>query len=155
MLKITKNMLFKKDREKELRERIDYLIEYIRQVGELTDICTYKFTKEICKGCQCGKNLKKSQEQAKYFTVESLKQTMDKLDKEKEERESFEQENYKLFESKDHQAKIHNEILGDLANKIYFTTSNIIKDKSFSEHLAKSIIKAICKGEIKNLKIIY
>ena len=60
MQKIIKNILFKKDKEKELREYIYYLIEYIRQVGELTDICTYKFTKEICKGCQCRKNLKES-----------------------------------------------------------------------------------------------
>ena len=55
-----KNMLFKKDKEKELIEYIHYLIEYIRQVGELTDICTHKFTEEICKGCQCGKNLKEN-----------------------------------------------------------------------------------------------
>jgi hypothetical protein len=47
-----------------------------------------------------------------------------------------------LAKSRDNQVKIHNEILQDL-------------EKFVDTEKAKELIKAIAKGEIKNLKIIY
>ena len=51
--------------------------------------------------------------------------------------------------SEDHQAKIHNEILEDLK---YVGISD---DETVGYDLAKEIVKAIAKGQIRNLKINY
>jgi hypothetical protein len=64
-----------------------------------------------------------------------IKQEYERLEREKQEIE-------KLTKDKDHQAKIHNEILQDL-------------EKFVGTEKAKEIIKAIAKSEIKNLKITY
>lgn len=36
-----------------LKARIKDLIEYIKELGEIGDVCTYNTTKEICEGCRC------------------------------------------------------------------------------------------------------
>lgn len=64
-----------------------------------------------------------------------IKQEYERLEREKQEAE-------KLTKNKEHQAKIHNEILQDL-------------EKFVGTEKAKEIIKAIAKSEIKNLKITY
>jgi hypothetical protein len=56
----------------------------------------------------------------------------------------------RLAKNKEHQAKIHNEILEDILRFLPF--SNQYED---FEERAKKIVKFIAKGEIRNLKIIY
>ena len=51
--------------------------------------------------------------------------------------------------------RIRNQILKNLTNEIYRCTIYLIEDKSYSEGIAKNILKAIAKNEIKNLKINY
>jgi hypothetical protein len=51
--------------------------------------------------------------------------------------------------------RIRNQILKNLTNEIYSCTIYLIEDKSYSEGIAKNILKAISKNEIKNLKINY
>lgn len=65
-----------------------------------------------------------------------------KIEAEKRRAELEAQEAERLAKSRDNQAKVHNEILQDLG-------------KFVSTEKAVEIIKAIAKGEIKNLKIIY
>lgn len=77
------------------------------------------------------------------------------LEAQKRKLEIETQEAEKLSESKEHKAKIHNEILEDLSNEIYFAFPFSVESKSYSEDLAKNIIKSIAKGKIKNLKINY
>lgn len=75
---------------------------------------------------------------------DAIKAEQDKNEAEKRKQEAEKQEAEKLAKNKEHKAKIHNEILESLKNHI-----------ALEEDLAKEIIKAIAKGEIKNLKIIY
>lgn len=75
---------------------------------------------------------------------EAIKAEQDKNEAEKRKQEIEKQEIEKLAKNKEHKAKIHNEILESLQNHI-----------ALENDLAKEIIKAIAKGEIKNLKIIY
>ena len=75
---------------------------------------------------------------------DAIKAEQDKNEAEKRKQEAEKQEAEKLAKNKEHKAKIHNEILESLKNHIVL-----------EEDLAKEIIKAIAKGEIKNLKIIY
>jgi len=86
---------------------------------------------------------------------ESIKQEQIQIEAQKRKLEIETQEAEKLSESKEHKAKIHNEILQDLSNEIYRAFPFIVDSKSYSEDLAKNIIKAIAKGEIRNLKITY
>jgi hypothetical protein len=65
-----------------------------------------------------------------------------KIEAEKRRAELEAQEAERLAKSRDNQVKIHNEILQDL-------------EKFVDTEKAKELIKAIAKGEIKNLKIIY
>ena len=51
--------------------------------------------------------------------------------------------------------RIRNQILKNLTDEIYLCTIYLIEDKSYSEGIAKNILKAIAKNEIKNLKINY
>jgi len=51
--------------------------------------------------------------------------------------------------------RIRNRILKNLTDEIYRCTIYLIEDKSYSEGIAKNILKAISKNEIKNLKINY
>lgn len=39
--------------KKQLENRIKDLIEYIRQLGAIADVCTFNITREICEDCQC------------------------------------------------------------------------------------------------------
>ena len=75
---------------------------------------------------------------------DAIKAEQDKNEAEKRKQEAEKQEAEKLAKNKEHKAKIHNEILESLQNHI-----------AIENDLAKEIIKAIAKGEIKNLKIIY
>jgi len=56
---------------------------------------------------------------------------------------------FSTSKDKEYQAKIHNEVLLDLKNV------GITDDETVGYDLAKEIVKAIVKGEIRNLKIIY
>ena len=73
---------------------------------------------------------------------EAIKQELIQIEAQKRKLEIETQEVKKLSESREHQAKIHNEVLQDL-------------EKFVGTEKAKEIIKAIAKGEIKNLKITY
>jgi len=44
-----------KELQKVAAER-DYLKNYIRETGDVFDICTYDVLNEICSNCQCGKD---------------------------------------------------------------------------------------------------
>lgn len=39
-------------------DREQELIAYIKDLGDIADVCTYRYTKEICKGCNCPKKRK-------------------------------------------------------------------------------------------------
>ena len=72
----------------------------------------------------------------------AIRAEQDKIEAEKRRAELEAQEAERLAKSRDNQVKIHNEILQDL-------------EKFVDTEKAKELIKAIAKGEIKNLKIIY
>jgi hypothetical protein len=64
--------------------------------------------------------------------------------------ETLELQSEKLTNNKEHQAKIHNEILEDLKD-----VTATFEDECVGYDNAKAIIKAIAQGKIRNLKIIY
>ena len=57
--------------------------------------------------------------------------------------------------NKDHQAKIHNQILIDLKDVGITFDDGTVSDETVGYDLAKEIVKAIVKDKIRNLKITY
>ena len=51
--------------------------------------------------------------------------------------------------------RIRNQTLKNLTDEIYRWTIYFIEDKYYAEGIAKRLLKAIAKNEIKNLKINY
>ena len=51
--------------------------------------------------------------------------------------------------------RIRNKILKDLTDEIYRCTIYLIEDKYYAEGIAKLLLKAVAKNQIKNLKINY
>jgi hypothetical protein len=51
--------------------------------------------------------------------------------------------------------RIRNKILKDLTDEIYRCTVYFIEDEYYAEGIAKLLLKAIAKNQIKNLKINY
>jgi len=51
--------------------------------------------------------------------------------------------------------RIRNQILKNLTDEIYLCTIYFFENKYYAEGIAKRLLKAIAKNEIKNLKINY
>ncbi len=86
-------------------------------------------------------------EREKQIAIEAEKRKAEmeaEAKKQAEAREKADAE--KLAKNKEHQAKIHNEILEDLFGYLF---GNI------EEEIAKDVVRAIAQGKIRNLKIIY
>lgn len=41
---------------KELKSKLEEAKGYIKNLGSIADVCTFRYTKEICEGCRCDKN---------------------------------------------------------------------------------------------------
>lgn len=56
-------MIKENQKTKEIVNKVEELIAHIKDLGEMANVCTYHYTKEVCKNCKCQK---KQKWQAKY-----------------------------------------------------------------------------------------
>lgn len=99
--------------------------------------------------------LKQETDRIEKEKQDAIRAEQNKIEIEKRKQEAEKQEAKKLAENKEHQAKIHNEILIDLKDVGTTFDDGTVSDEKVGYDLAKEIVKAIAKGQIRNLKIIY
>ena len=51
-------MIKENQKTKELVDKVKKLIDHIKHLGEMANVCTYYYTKEVCKNCECQKKTK-------------------------------------------------------------------------------------------------